>query len=71
MDVKNKQPLSAVTNEAYREKITEFDPEFVIPEEKKICTMIGKGFNYNQQILQNLINETSQNISLISLIADF
>lgn len=62
------QPLSAVTNEAYKEKMAEFDPAFVIPGEKKIRIMIGKSFIYNQQILQNLIHETSQNISLT---ADF
>src|SRR3989337_3268527 len=62
------QPLSAVTNEAYKEKMTEFDPAFVIPGEKKIRVMIGKSFNYNQQILQNLIHVIAQNISLT---ADF
>ncbi|PKB96144.1 hypothetical protein RhiirA5_435363 [Rhizophagus irregularis] len=36
--------------------------------EKKIRTMIGKSFTHNQQILHNIINETSQNISLT---ADF
>lgn len=66
--LKTNQPLSAVTNEAYKEKMAELDPAFVIPGEKKIRTMIGKSFNHNQQTLQNLINETSQSISLT---ADF
>jgi hypothetical protein len=48
--------------------MAEFDPAFVIPGEKKIRTMIGRSFNHSQQILQNLINKTSQNVSLT---ADF
>ncbi|CAG8706944.1 5843_t:CDS:2 [Rhizophagus irregularis] len=36
------QPLSAVTNEAYKEKMAEFDPSFIIPGEKKIRTIVVK-----------------------------
>ncbi|PKB95700.1 hypothetical protein RhiirA5_436211 [Rhizophagus irregularis] len=34
---------------------------------EKIRTMIGRSFNHSQQILQNLINETSQNIKDVML----
>ncbi|EXX57755.1 hypothetical protein RirG_204130 [Rhizophagus irregularis DAOM 197198w] len=41
--LRTNQPLSAVTNEAYKEMINIFDSSFItIPEEKKIRTMIGK-----------------------------
>ena len=33
--LKMNQPLSAVTNDSYKEKMAEFDPAFVIPGEKK------------------------------------
>ena len=42
------QPLAAVTNEIYREKMAEFDPSFVIPREQKIKTMIVKSCKYNK-----------------------
>src|SRR2546421_12365939 len=58
------QPLAAVTNETYREKMAEFDPFFVVPEEQKIKTMIIKSCKYNQQNLQNLLTETAENVSL-------
>lgn len=58
------QPLSAVTNEAYREKMAEFDPSFVVPGEQKIKTMIVKSYNYNRQNLQNLLTETAESVSL-------
>ena len=58
------QPLSAVTNKAYREKIELFDSAFVIPGEKKIQIMIGKSYDYNQNNLHNLLDETAQNVSL-------
>ena len=41
------QPLSAITNEAYREKMAKFDPSFIVPGEQKIKTMIGKSYNYH------------------------
>jgi zinc finger BED domain-containing protein 1 (E3 SUMO-protein ligase ZBED1) len=58
------QPLAAVTNETYREKMAEFDPSFVVPGEQKIKTMIVKSCKYNQQNLQNLLTETAENVSL-------
>ena len=30
------QPLSAVTNDAYKEKMAKFDPSFIVPGEKKL-----------------------------------
>ena len=53
------QPLAAVTNETYREKMAEFDPSFVVPGEQKIKTMIVKSCKYNQQNLQNLLQKMS------------
>ena len=41
------QPLSTITNEAYKEKMAEFDPSFIVPGEKKIRTMIVKSYKYN------------------------
>ncbi|PKY55538.1 hypothetical protein RhiirA4_475068 [Rhizophagus irregularis] len=38
------QLISAVTNPAYKEKMTHFDPSFVVPGEQKIKTMIIKSF---------------------------
>jgi hypothetical protein len=58
------QPLSAVTNEAYKEKMAEFDPSFIIPGEKKIRTMIVKSYKFNRENLQNLLTETAENVSL-------
>ncbi|CAG8805200.1 31010_t:CDS:2, partial [Racocetra persica] len=61
-------PLSTVTNEIYKEKMSEFDSFFIILGEKKIRTMIAKSYKYNQENLQNLL---TQNIENISLTADF
>ncbi|GBC41300.2 zinc finger BED domain-containing protein 1-like [Rhizophagus irregularis DAOM 181602=DAOM 197198] len=58
------QPLSAVTNEAYKEKMAEFDPSFIIPGEKKIRTMIVKSYKFNRENLQNLLTNTAENVSL-------
>ncbi|CAG8529752.1 10641_t:CDS:2, partial [Cetraspora pellucida] len=58
-----RKPLSTVTNEAYKEKIAEFDPSFVISGEKKIRTMIVKSYKYNRKNLVNLI-QMAENISL-------
>ncbi|CAG8488560.1 1917_t:CDS:2 [Scutellospora calospora] len=58
------QPLSTVTNEAYKEKMAAFDPSFTIPGEKKIRTMIAKSYNYNRENLKNLLNQTVKSISL-------
>jgi hypothetical protein len=38
------QLLSTVTNPAYKEKMAQFDPSFVIPGEQKIKTMIVKSY---------------------------
>lgn len=48
--------------------MSEFDPSFIIPGEKKIRTMIAKSYKYNQENLQNLL---TQNVENISLTADF
>ncbi|PKK55787.1 hypothetical protein RhiirC2_722260, partial [Rhizophagus irregularis] len=58
------QPLSAVTNEAYKEKMAEFDPSFIIPGEKKIRIMVVKSYKFNRENLQNLLTETAENVSL-------
>jgi len=58
------QPLSTVTNEAYKEKMAEFDPSFSIPEEQKIRTMIVKSYKYNRENLLNLLIQTAENVSL-------
>ncbi len=58
------QPLSAVTNDAYKEKMAEFHSSFIVPEEKKIRIMIIKNYKYNRQNLQNLLTQTAENISL-------
>ena len=42
------QPLFAVTNETYREKMAKFDSSFIVPGEQKIKTMIVKNYNYNR-----------------------
>ncbi|CAG8702427.1 10356_t:CDS:1, partial [Cetraspora pellucida] len=48
---------------AYREKMSEFDPAFVVLSEKKIRTMIVKSYKYNRENLQNLVN-IAENVSL-------
>ena len=58
------QPLSAITNDAYKEKMVEFDPSFIVSKEKKIRITIVKNYKYNQQNLQNLLIQTAENISL-------
>jgi hypothetical protein len=58
------QPLSAVTNEAYKEKMAEFDPFFIILGEKKIRIMIIKSYKFNRDNLQNLLTKTAENVSL-------
>ena len=46
--LKTNQPLSAVTNDSYKEKMAEFDPSFVVLGEQKIKTMIVKSCKYNK-----------------------
>lgn len=58
------QPISTVTNPAYKEKISNFDPSFIIPGEQKVKTMISKSYNYNRENLKNLLNETATSVSL-------
>ncbi len=58
------QPLSTVTNTAYKEKMGQFDPSFVVPGEKKIKTMIVKSYQHNNQILKNILSETAAMMSL-------
>ncbi|CAG8754527.1 5327_t:CDS:2, partial [Ambispora leptoticha] len=58
------QPLSTVTNDVYKEKMAEFDLSFIMPEEKKIRTMIIKSYKYNQEILKNLLTQMAENVSL-------
>ncbi|GBC29861.2 zinc finger BED domain-containing protein 1-like [Rhizophagus irregularis DAOM 181602=DAOM 197198] len=53
-----------LTNEAYKEKMAEFDPSFIIPGEKKIRTMIVKSYKFNRENLQNLLTNTAENVSL-------
>ncbi|CAI2175645.1 1062_t:CDS:2 [Funneliformis geosporum] len=53
-----------VINEAYREKMAEFDPSFVVLGEQKIKTMIVKSCKYNQENLRNLLTKTAENVSL-------
>jgi hypothetical protein len=38
------QPISTVTNPAYKEKMAQFGPSFVVPGEQKIKTMISKSY---------------------------
>ncbi len=58
------QPLSAIINDVYKKKMAEFDPSFIILEEKKIRIMIVKSYKYNRQNLQNLFIQTAENVSL-------
>ncbi|KAF0533467.1 zinc finger bed domain-containing protein 1-like [Gigaspora margarita] len=53
-----------VTEPEYKEKMAEFDPSFNIPGEHKICTLIAKSYQYNQNNLQNLLTNTVDYISL-------
>jgi len=46
------QPLSTVTNPAYKEKMLQFDPSFIVPGEQKIKTMIVKSYQYNYENLK-------------------
>ncbi|CAG8729576.1 15619_t:CDS:2, partial [Cetraspora pellucida] len=62
-DVIVSKNINNITDNAYREKIAEFDPSFVVPGEKKIRTMIVKSFQYNHENLKNLI-KIVENISL-------
>ncbi|CAG8489638.1 6380_t:CDS:2 [Cetraspora pellucida] len=61
------QSLSTITNNTYREKMSEFDPAFVVPSKKKIRTMIVKSYKYNRENLQNLVNIAES----VSLTMDF
>ena len=58
------QPLSAVTNPAYKEKMLQFDPSFIVPGEQKIKTMIATSYQYNYKNLKNIIGETAATVSL-------
>ena len=58
------QPISTVTNPAYKEMISHFNPSFNIPGKQKIKTMISKSYNYNRENLTNLLNETATTVSL-------
>jgi len=58
------QPISTVTNLAYKEMISHFNPSFNIPEEQKIKTMISKSYQHNRENLMNLLNETATTVSL-------
>ncbi|PKB95101.1 hypothetical protein RhiirA5_386229, partial [Rhizophagus irregularis] len=53
------QPLAAITNPAYKEKMSHFDPSFVVPGEQKIKTMIAKSYQHNYENLKNILNETA------------
>ncbi|PKK72219.1 hypothetical protein RhiirC2_777474 [Rhizophagus irregularis] len=58
------QPISTVTNSVYKEKISNFDLFFIIPEEQKVKIMISKSYNYNRENLKNLLNEMATSVSL-------
>ena len=58
------QPLSAITNPAYKEKMSQFDPSFVVPGEQKIKTMIVKSYKHSYENLKNILNETAATVSL-------
>ena len=58
------QPISTVTNPAYKEKMAQFDPSFVVPGEQKIKTMITKSYQHNYQNLKNILSETAAMVSL-------
>jgi hypothetical protein len=57
------QPLSTVTHKAFINYICIMDPEFVIPGEKKIRTMIACSYGYNKDKLKQFL-KTAQSISL-------
>ena len=54
------QPLFAVTNEAYKEKIAEFDPSFIIPEEKKLEFVINESSSSKKTAIQESQKEIEQ-----------
>ena len=58
------QPLSTVTNPAYKEKMLQFDLSFIVSGEQKIKTMIVKSYQYNYENLKNIISETVATVSL-------
>jgi hypothetical protein len=58
------QPLSTITNPAYKEKMVQFDPSFVVPGEQKIKTMIVKSYHHNYENLKNILSETAATVSL-------
>jgi hypothetical protein len=58
------QPLSTITNPAYKEKMVQFDPSFVVPGEQKIKTMIVKSYHHNCENLKNILSETAATVSL-------
>jgi hypothetical protein len=58
------QPLATITNPAYKEKMAQFDPSFVVPGEQKIKTMIVKSYQYNYENLKNILKETAITVSL-------
>jgi hypothetical protein len=58
------QPISTVTNLAYKEMISYFNPSFNMPGEQKIKTKISKSYKYNCENLMNLLNETATTVSL-------
>ncbi|CAG8736935.1 20810_t:CDS:2, partial [Rhizophagus irregularis] len=62
------QPLAAITNPAYKEKMSHFDPSFVVPGEQKIKTMIVKSYQHNYENLKNILNETAATV--VSLTTD-
>jgi hypothetical protein len=51
------QPLSAITNPAYKEKM-------LVPGEQKIKTMIVKSYYHNYENLKNILSETAATVSL-------
>ncbi|CAG8594255.1 657_t:CDS:2, partial [Scutellospora calospora] len=53
------QPISTITDLAYKEKISQFDSSFVMLREYKIKTMISKSYEYNCQNLKDLLKETA------------
>src|ERR1700722_19454500 len=58
------QPISTVTNPAYKEKMAQFDPSFVVPGEQKIKIMIVRSYQYNYENLKNILKETAATVSL-------
>jgi hypothetical protein len=57
------QPLSTVTQKAYIEHMHILDPEFIVPEEKKIRMMIARSYGYNKNKLMQFL-KSAQSISL-------